>query len=70
MERNNQYLKDYLEYLKYQKNYSDYTVLSYQNDIDEFLEYLNREVLNFKDIEYSDLRFYLMYLKLNYTYQQ
>lgn len=63
MERNNQYLKDYLEYLKYQKNYSDYTVLSYQNDIDEFLEYLNREVLNFKDIEYSDLRFYLMYLK-------
>lgn len=63
MERNNQYLNDYLEYLKYQKNYSDYTVLSYQNDIDEFLEYLNREVLNFKDIEYSDLRFYLMYLK-------
>ena len=63
MERNNQYLKDYLEYLKYQKNYSDYTVLSYQIDIDEFLEYLNREVLNFKDIEYSDLRFYLMYLK-------
>ena len=63
MERNNQYLKDYLEYLKYQKNYSDYTVLSYQNDIEEFLEYLNREVLNFKDIEYSDLRFYLMYLK-------
>ena len=63
MERNNQYLKDYLEYLKYQKNYSDYTVLSYQNDIDEFLEYLNREVLNFKDIDYSDLRFYLMYLK-------
>ena len=24
-------INDYLEYLKYQKNYSDYTVLSYKN---------------------------------------
>ena len=63
MEKSNIFLNDYLEYLKYQKNYSDYTVLSYQNDIEEFLEYLNREALDFKDIEYSDLRFYLMYLK-------
>ena len=63
MEKNNKYLVSYLEYLKYQKNYSDYTVLSYQNDIEEFFEYLEREALNFKDIEYSDLRFYLMYLK-------
>ena len=63
MERNNKYLVSYLDYLKYQKNYSDYTVLSYGNDIEEFFEYINREGLNFKDIEYSDLRFYLMYLK-------
>lgn len=63
MEKNNKYLVSYLEYLKYQKNYSDYTVLSYGNDIEEFFEYINREGLNFKDIEYSDLRFYLMYLK-------
>ena len=63
MERNNKYLVNYLDYLKYQKNYSDYTVLSYGNDIEEFFGYINREGLNFKDIEYSDLRFYLMYLK-------
>lgn len=63
MEKNNKYLVSYLEYLKYQKNYSDYTVLSYQNDVEEFFDYLDREALNFKDIEYSDLRFYLMYLK-------
>lgn len=60
---NNKYLVSYLEYLKYQKNYSDYTITSYQNDIEEYLEYLNREALDFKDILYSDLRFYLMYLK-------
>ena len=63
MEKNNKYLVSYIEYLKYQKNYSDYTILSYKNDIEEFFEYISREVLNFKDIEYSDLRFYLMYLK-------
>lgn len=56
-------INDYLEYLKYQKNYSDYTVLSYKNDILEFIDYLSREGLDFKTIEYSDIRFYLMYLK-------
>ena len=56
-------LNDYLEYLKYQKNYSDYTVENYKHDIIEYLEYLNSENLNYKDIEYSDIRFYLMYLK-------
>lgn len=63
MKKNNKYLMNYLEYLKYQKNYSDYTIISYENDIEEFLNYIERETLNFKKIEYSDLRFYLMYLK-------
>ena len=56
-------LEMYLDYLKYQKNYSDYTILNYKNDILEYFEFLNRESLNFEKIEYSDLRFYLMYLK-------
>lgn len=56
-------INEYLEYLKYQKNYSDYTVLNYKNDILEFFDYLSRENLNYKTIEYSDIRFYLMYLK-------
>ncbi len=63
MEVKNQCLNDYLEYLKFQKNYSDYTVKSYGIDIEEFLEYLETECLKFKDVEYEDLRFYLMYLK-------
>ncbi len=56
-------LTKYLEYLEYQKNYSDYTILSYKNDIEEFYNYLERESLSFLDINYDDLRFYLMYLK-------
>ena len=56
-------LNDYLDYLKYQKNYSDYTIENYKHDIIEYLEYLSSENLEFKNIEYSDIRFYLMYLK-------
>ena len=56
-------LDDYLEYLKYQKNYSDYTITNYSHDILEFLDYLESEALDFKSIEYSDIRFFLMYLK-------
>ena len=56
-------INNYLEYLKYQKNYSDYTIENYKHDILEYLEYLNREHLDYKKIEYSDIRFFLMYLK-------
>lgn len=55
-------LEEYLEYLKYQRNYSKYTLINYQNDILEYLEYLKRENLDYREIEYSDIRFYFMYL--------
>jgi len=60
---NNKDLNNYLDYLKYQKNYSDYTIDSYAGDIKEFLNYISKESLDYKKIEYSDIRFYLMYLK-------
>ena len=63
MEEKQKELKDYSDYLKYQKNYSDYTILSYDEDIEEFFAFCKRENLNFKDLEYSDIRFYLMFLK-------
>lgn len=63
LEKSNKYLEQYLEYLKYQKKYSDYTIVSYCNDIVEYLEYLSSEAIDFKKVEYSDIRFYLMYLK-------
>lgn len=59
----NKHLSSYLDYLKYQKNYSDYTIQSYKDDIIEYLDYLNSENLDYLDIEYSDIRFFLMYLK-------
>lgn len=63
VKNNNKELDDYLDYLEYQKKYSSYTILSYKDDILEFLNYVSREALDFKTLEYSDIRFYLMYLK-------
>lgn len=56
-------LKQYLEYLLYQKGYSKYTIESYKEDIEEFFCFCKKETLNYLDIEYSDTRIYLMYLK-------
>ena len=57
------YILEFEEYLKYQRNYSDYTIISYKEDLNLYKEYLNRENLSFKDIEYNDLRNFLRYLK-------
>lgn len=56
-------LEKYKDYLEYQKNYSLYTVENYCSDIEQFLDYIEAENIDFKKVEYSDLRFYLMYLK-------
>lgn len=56
-------LMDYLDYLRYQKNYSKYTIDSYKNDVIEYFNYLEKEGLSFLNIKYDDIRFYLMYLK-------
>ena len=60
MENNIKELDQFLDYLSYQKNYSSYTITSYQNDILEFLKFISSESLNFKELEYSDIRFYLI----------
>ena len=38
---NKKYIEDYLRYIKTVKKYSHYTIISYQEDIDEFNNYLN-----------------------------
>ena len=55
----NEDLKDYLNYLKYNKNYSDCTITAYKKDIVDFFDYLKRECLSLYDIKYSDIRFLL-----------
>ena len=37
------YLEEYIRYLTYEKHYSSYTVVNYESDILEFIDYLNKE---------------------------
>lgn len=56
-------LDTYLEYLKYQKNYSDNTLQAYSSDIRIFFEYLNQEGINdLTEIDNRVFRSYLMVL--------
>ena len=54
------YLEEYLKYLKYERNYSEETINSYEEDLVEFFDFLNRENLYFLTIRYEDVRFFLM----------
>lgn len=56
------YLSEYLEYLKYQKNYSDETIHSYSIDIEEFLDYINSECINICEVGYDIVKAWLIHL--------
>lgn len=57
----NKDLNDYLEYLRYNKNYSENTLLNYKQDIIEYLNFLKIQYLSLYKIKYSDIRFLLDY---------
>ena len=43
---------DYLDYLCYEKNYSNNTITNYSDDICEYLDYIDSEGLDFRNILY------------------
>ena len=59
------YIEDFLEYLKINKKYSDNTISSYRDDILEFYNVVNKNIISLNE---DDVRVYLTYLydkKLN-----
>lgn len=56
------YLEEYLKYLKYEKRFSSDTVNSYEEDLVEFFNFLDKEDINVLKLTYDDIRFYLMEL--------
>ena len=52
----NKDLIEYLNYIRVNRNYSDYTLLNYESDIKEYLLFLNKEGLDYLDVNYQDLR--------------
>lgn len=60
-------VKNYLIYLKKERNYSKLTLESYTKDIISYYEYLKYHNLKYNTINKNDIRNYLKYLtKLNY----
>lgn len=58
-----EYLSEFLENIEYQKGYSVNTIVNYEIDIEEFFEYLkNKNINNFKKIDYTVVKGYLMEL--------
>ena len=52
----------FIEYLSKELNYSDNTVISYEEDINNYLEYLKKQNINYKKIDNIAIRNYLKYL--------
>ena len=52
-------VSNYLDYLKYQKNYSDHTIDSYRRDIEKFLNYMNDEGYTLESVNIVLIRNFL-----------
>ncbi|MEI4831038.1 tyrosine recombinase XerC [Bacillus sp. FJAT-53711] len=56
----NKMLQLFVGYLQIERNYSKYTIESYQNDLEHFVQFMKREgISSFADITYVDVRLYL-----------
>lgn len=58
----NTLIKEFNDYLKYQKNYSDYTINNYIRDINEYNEFLINNKFKYNDVNYEICIKYLNFL--------
>ena len=52
---NMEIIDEYLNYLEYNKNYSLKTIDNYRIDLVDYFNYLEKECLDYKEVEYEDL---------------
>lgn len=52
----------FLKYLEREVNYSEYTIKSYQLDLTDFFQYLDKYKINYLNLSNKDVRGYLKYL--------
>lgn len=53
-------VNEYLDILANEKKYSEHTIHGYRVDIEEFFGFLEKEGLDYLELSYDDIRFYLM----------
>lgn len=56
------YLEDYLHYLRYEKQYSEETINSYELDILEYIEFTDNNKISIENAKYNDISKFLMSL--------
>ena len=57
------YLNEFTDYLEYERNYSNNTVIAYKKNIIQLIDYLNSiNIKSIKNIKYETIRNYLSYL--------
>lgn len=56
------YINEYIDMLKYQRNYSEHTLNNYERDIRTYIDYLDKNKINFKNIKYEQIQDFLEYL--------
>jgi integrase/recombinase XerC len=59
-------INNFIEYLEYEKGYSEKTIINYEKDLELFNKYLkNNKITNINNIDYNVIRKYLSYLHNN-----
>lgn len=56
------YIDKFVEYLKVQKNYSEYTRINYEKDLEEYNEFLKNKNYDYNNMDYKKCMDYLIYL--------
>ncbi len=57
------YKDKFLSYLKFEKRYSEHTIVAYEREIQNFWDFLEMEGVTFDEVDYRFLRFYFSNLK-------
>jgi len=58
-------MKEFLEYLEFNKKYSSYTVINYENDLLKLEEFLNKRKIKLNDLDYKMVNEFIIFLKEN-----
>ncbi len=55
-------INKFIEYLKYQRNYSDFTCNNYKKDLNEYNSFILSNKINYKSMGYNEAKEYVIYL--------
>lgn len=58
----NDLIEKFLDYLKYEKHFSDFTVLNYKKDLEKFEKFLKSKNITTQNIDVNIIRNYLVFL--------